>query len=160
MPNQHTATAQAPANIAFIKYWGNKNSAARIPYHNSISMNISSALTTTTVTFSEELTQDEVLLSKTPLTGPKKERVTKVLDAIRSEAKSKKLPAAAYFARIETENSFPTAAGMASSASGFAALALAATTAIGLKLSPKRLSTYARLGSGSATRSVPDGFIK
>jgi len=160
MHNQHKATAQAPANIAFIKYWGNKNSALRVPYHNSISMNISSALTTTTVEFSEQFTQDEVLLSKTALSGSKKERVIKVLDSIRTEAKKQKLPAAAYFARIETENSFPTAAGMASSASGFAALALAASTAIGLKLSLKKLSTFARLGSGSATRSIPDGFVE
>lgn len=156
----HTATAQAPANIAFIKYWGNKNTALRIPYHNSISMNLSSAVTITTVSFSEHFAEDEVLLGNTKLTGAKKDRVIHVLDAIRRTAKKHKLPTANLKAQVTTKNSFPTAAGMASSASGFAALALAGTKAAGLSLSTKELSTFARLGSGSATRSIPNGFVE
>jgi diphosphomevalonate decarboxylase len=63
-------------------------------------------------------------------------------------------------AKISTNNSFPASAGIASSASGFAALTVAAAAALGLQLSEKELSGLARLGSGSACRSVPDGFVK
>jgi len=148
------ATAEAPANIAFIKYWGNADANLRLPHHNTISMNISGAKTTTTVEFVSSLSVDEVFLGGNRIDGTGAERVTEVLNHIRKMSGSK------LFARVTTTNSFPTAAGMASSASGFAALAVAAASAAGLSLTEKELSTVARLGSGSATRSVPDGFVE
>lgn len=148
------ATAEAPANIAFIKYWGNADANLRIPYHNTISMNISGATTTTTVEFTSSLSADEVFLGGNKIDGAGAERVSAVLSHIRKMSGSKQ------YARVTSSNSFPTGAGIASSASGFAALAVAAASAAGLSLTEKELSTVARLGSGSATRSVPDGFVE
>lgn len=142
------ATAVAPANIAFIKYWGKKDSARRIPYNPSISMNLSECTTTTTVEFSKEYEKD--IISE----GFDEKRIIEHIDRIRKIAKTNAR------ARIITKNSFPTSAGIASSASGFAALTEAAVAALGLKFSEKELSALARLGSGSASRSIPDGFVK
>lgn len=140
------ATAVAPANIAFIKYWGRK--ANRIPYNPSISMNLSVCETTTTVEFSSELTRDVITR------GFDSARIVEHLDRLRKLAGVKKK------ARITTENSFPASSGIASSASGFAALTVAAASALGLTLSERELSALARVGSGSAARSIPDGFVK
>lgn len=148
------ATAEAPANIAFIKYWGNSDAHLRIPYHNTISMNLSGAKTTTTVEFTSALDADEVMIGGKKVEGTAAERVSAVLDHIRKMSGSKQ------YARVTSSNSFPTGAGIASSASGFAALAVAAASAAGLSLTEKELSTVARLGSGSATRSIPDGFVE
>ncbi|MCD8484380.1 diphosphomevalonate decarboxylase [Candidatus Woesebacteria bacterium] len=148
------ATAEAPANIAFIKYWGNADANLRLPHHNTISMNLSGAKTTTTVEFVSSLDADEVFLGGSKVDGTGAERVSKVLDHIRKISGNKQR------ARVTTHNSFPTAAGIASSASGFAALAVAAASAAGLSLTEQELSTVARLGSGSATRSIPDGFVE
>lgn len=142
------ATAIAPANIAFIKYWGRKDNKLRIPYNASISMNLSACFTTTTAEFSPDYKEDMVS------EGFDKKRVTEHLDRIRTIAKSR------LFARVTTKNSFPTAAGIASSASGFAALTVAAAAALGLQLFEKELTGLARRGSGSACRSIPDGFVK
>ncbi len=148
------ATAEAPANIAFIKYWGNADEALRLPHHSTLSMNLSGAKTTTTVEFLADLPEDEVFLGGNKVDGDGTKRVSKVLDHVR------KISGTKYRARVTSHNSFPTAAGIASSASGFAALAVAAASAAGLSLTEKELSTVARLGSGSATRSVPDGFVE
>ncbi len=148
------ATAEAPANIAFIKYWGNADAQWRIPYHDTISMNISGAKTITTVEFLPNLPADEIFLGEIKINGAEAERVIFVLNHLRN------LSGNQQFARVNSRNLFPTAAGIASSASGFAALAVAASAAAGLKLTEKQLSTVARLGSGSATRSIPDGFVQ
>lgn len=140
------ATAVAPANIAFIKYWGRL--ANRIPYNPSISMNLSNCFSTTTVEFSKEYKQDEVS------EGFDIKRIVEHLDRVRNIAKTN------VRAKVITKNSFPASAGIASSASGFAALTVAATSALELKLSERELSTLARRGSGSACRSIPDGFVK
>lgn len=149
-----SATAIAPANIAFIKYWGKKNPKLNIPFTNSLSMNLSDALTETMITFKEGLTDDKAVLNGKNVEGPSLARITKHLDHIR-ELKKTKLKAV-----IESVNSFPTASGIASSASGFSALTLAACSALELELSEKELSKIARLGSGSASRSIPDGFVE
>ncbi|OGG24104.1 diphosphomevalonate decarboxylase [Candidatus Gottesmanbacteria bacterium RIFCSPLOWO2_01_FULL_43_11b] len=141
-------TAIAPANIAFIKYWGRKDAKLRIPSNPSISMNLSACITKTTVEFSNDFKQDTVTK------GFDEKRIIAHIDRIRDLAKTK------MRAKITTNNSFPTSVGVASSASGFAALTVAAAAALGLKLSPKKLSSLARLGSGSACRSIPDGFVK
>ena len=147
------ATALAPANIAFIKYWGKRSSALRIPLNDSISMNISSAMTTTTVEFSSTFTRDEISFDGESISENESKRIKKHLDRIRRLAHKQ------IFAKVVTKNSFPKGTGIASSASGFAALSLAGARAIGLSLSEKELTILARLGSGSAARSIPDGFV-
>jgi diphosphomevalonate decarboxylase len=149
-----TATAIAPANIAFIKYWGKKDPAINLPYNDSISMNLSDALTTTTVEYSADLTEDVLLLNSQPASPAQTEKVSRHLDLVR------KLMPHPLRATVTTSHNFPTGAGIASSASGFAALSLAATAAAGLQLSEKELSILARYGSGSASRSIPNGFVQ
>ncbi len=149
-----TATAQAFANIAFIKYWGNCDPESNIPANGSISMNLDELFTRTTVTFDPALEADELFLDGQPLSGPPLARVSAFLDRVRGMAGRRE------FARVESANNFPMGAGLASSASAFAALALAASRAAGLHLAEKDLSRLARLGSGSACRSVPGGFVE
>lgn len=148
------ATVIAPANLAFIKYWGKRDEKLRLPMNNSISMNLSECFTKTTVEFDKKLKDDIVTIDDKDATEKEKARVSKFLDEVRKLAKVKTR------ARVDSQNSFPKGTGIASSASAFAALALAATHAAGLKLSKKELSILARLGSGSACRSIPDGFAE
>ncbi|HSA83846.1 MAG TPA: diphosphomevalonate decarboxylase, partial [Patescibacteria group bacterium] len=140
------ATAVAPSNIAFIKYWGKKDEILRLPENGSISMNLSNLLTTTTVEFSDSYKQDMVIYNgaKESLVG---NRAITHIDRIRKLAKI------ATNVKVVTENNFPSSTGLSSSASGFAALTVAASNAAGLKLSEKELSVLARQGSGSACRS-------
>lgn len=148
------ATAKAHANIAFIKYWGRKDEILRLPANDSISMNLSEVFTITTVEFSEGYKKDEVELVGKKLEEKEEKRIVDHLDRIRNLAKIK------TFAKVVTKNNFPTGTGIASSASGFAALTVAAVKASGLKLSEKQLSILARQGSGSACRSIPSGFVE
>lgn len=149
------ATAAAPANIAFIKYWGRKDAKLRIPYNSSISMNLSASTTTTTVEFSKVFSKDRVeLVEEERFSDTEIDRVVRQLDVIRGKAGKN------IFARVATKNSFPKSSGAASSASGFAALTTAAIAALGLTLSEKELTILARLGSGSACRSIPHGFVR
>lgn len=148
------ATAIAPANIAFIKYWGKKDKALRLPRNDSISMNLSNATTTTTVDFSQDYVKDEIYYGNQKMDDGETGRVIDHLERVRRLAKKR------LFARVITKNSFPKGTGIASSASGFAALTLAAAAASGLKLSAKQLSILARLGSGSACRSMSPGFVE
>jgi diphosphomevalonate decarboxylase len=141
------ATAVAPANIAFIKYWGKKDAKLRIPYNPSISMNLSGCTTTTTVEFSDTFSKDIVI-------GVEPERVMEHIDRLRN------LSGVKSCVRVETKNNFPIASGIASSASGFAALTVAAAAALDMNFSEKELTALARVGSGSACRSIPDGFVK
>lgn len=158
-------TAIAPANIAFIKYWGKADPPAgeagetlRFPLNSSISMNLSACVTTTTVEFSKKFSRDDVIFLETltTITRPRYvcQRVTQHLDLLRERSGTK------FYAKVVTSNTFPSAAGIASSASGFAALTVAGAAALGMNLSGKELSILARLGSGSACRSIPDGFVE
>ncbi len=148
------ATAVAPANLAFVKYWGKKDIDLRLPANNSISANLSNAITTTTVEFdnnseSDQLfVEDQLINSDTEFSN----RVFRHIDRIRIKADIN------FKAKVHTHNSFPTGVGIASSASGFAALTVASCGALGLDLSEKEMSELARLGSGSACRSIPNGF--
>lgn len=151
---EYSATAVASPNIAFIKYWGNRFSALRLPANGSISMNLGGLSTTTRVTFSAEYPTDSMLLNGEIAEGRSLARASQFLEHIRQMA------GIHYHAEINTANNFPTGAGIASSASGFAALSLAAAAAIGLKLDERQLSRLARLGSGSACRSIPAGFVE
>ncbi len=149
-----SATAIAHANIALIKYWGNRDDALRIPANGSISMNLASLTTRTTVRFSASLYSDCLILNGRPVAGAGLERVRLILDWVRARA------GVGASAEVVSENNFPTGAGIASSASAFAALALAASHAAGLSLTEIDLSRLARRGSGSACRSVPGGFVE
>lgn len=147
------ATAIAPANIAFIKYWGKKDEKLRLPINGSVSMNLSNLTTTTTVEFSASLESDSITINKQKDARDER-RVIKHLDRIR------KLASKDIKAKVVTENNFPTATGLSSSASGFAALSVAGAKAAGLELSERELSILARQGSGSACRSIPAGFVE
>ncbi|KKR63044.1 MAG: Diphosphomevalonate decarboxylase [Candidatus Woesebacteria bacterium GW2011_GWA1_40_43] len=154
MKKKYKAAAVSPANIAFIKYWGKKDPKINLPFNNSISMNLSGCHTTTEVEFDPRFNKDRIFIDSKEVEGEKKTRVVKILDLIRKKAKKR------LFAKVVSKNNFPSDAGIASSASAFSALALAGSKAIGLKLSQRELSTLARLGSGSACRSVVDGFAE
>ncbi len=146
------ATAIAPSNIAFTKYWGKKDEVLRLPENGSISMCLSHLLTTTTVEFSPNYAKDEITINGEG--ESKAERIIKHLDQVR------KLANIEQKAKVVSNNNFPSGTGLSSSASGFAALTLAATKAAGLDLSEKDLSVLARQGSGSACRSIPSGFVE
>ncbi|MBK9924847.1 MAG: diphosphomevalonate decarboxylase [Anaerolineales bacterium] len=152
--NTQTITAQAHPNIAFIKYWGNRDNALRLPANGSISMNLDGLFTRTTVSFQPTLPFDELIINGHEVNGPGLDRVSYILDIIRSMANVTER------AKVITENNFPSGAGIASSASAFAALALAGSKAVGLTLSEPALSRLARRGSGSASRSIPSGFVE
>lgn len=151
--NMH-ATALAHPNIAFIKYWGLEDEARRIPANGSISMNIGCLVTKTRVEFDPQLSEDILILNGAVTTGESLARVGHFMDHIR------RLGGQNLHARIVSDNNFPVGAGVASSASGFAALALAGTAALGLNLSERQLSNLASFGSGSACRSIPGGFVE
>lgn len=148
-------TAKAPANIAFIKYWAKADAATRVPKNNSISMNLSDMYSICTVEFDASLKKNEVhFLDEETIKSQELARISDALDKIRNIAGS------VLFAKVVTKNNFPKATGIASSASGFAALTLAATKALGLNLTEKELSLLARTFSGTACRSIPDGFVE
>jgi diphosphomevalonate decarboxylase len=153
MPFQKV-TSCANSNIAFIKYWGNRDVTHRVPLNDSVSMNLDHATTTTTVAFDAQLNDDAVLIGGAEANEAARQRVVAHLDRVRALAKIE------VKARVQSQNSFPIGAGIASSASAFAALSLAATHAAGLELSERDLSMLARQGSGSACRSVPAGFVE
>jgi diphosphomevalonate decarboxylase len=151
--SQLQATAEAGANIALTKYWGNADPDLRIPANDSVSITLDRVRTVTTVAFRADLPEDEVTVDGRPLVGPARERVSRHLDLLRG------LAGVSWRARVVSENNFPAGAGIAASASGFAALTLAGAAALGLDLSPRDLSRLARRGSGSAARSVFGGFV-
>ena len=148
------ATAIAHPNIAFIKYWGNKDEFLRIPLNSSLSMNLDTLFTRTQVEFDPRIHSDSLIINREQCYGPSFDRLSKFLDILREKSKKE------IYAKVISENNFPTAAGIASSASAFAALTLAAVNALELDLSEKELSQLARRGSGSASRSIPEGFVE
>ncbi len=157
------ATAVSPANIAFIKYWGRKEGTEDkdvIPANNSISMNIDKCQTITTVNFSPAYQENEVWIK---FFGKDYEKVSdSALNRVLNHVNYfRKINGCSLKAKIMSENSFPSDAGIAASASGFSALTLALVGAFEMKPSLKELSILVRLaGSGSACRSVIDGFAE
>lgn len=168
----NAATAIAFPNIAFIKYWGNRDPVLRLPSNGSISMNLDGLQTRTQVTFDPALPADRLTLNGRPVWGQPLERVHGLLERVRQmvggrpqaggrqQAGGHQQVDAGWFASVESENNFPAGTGIASSASAFAALALAACGAAGLELSQAELSRLARRSSGSACRSLPGGFVE
>lgn len=149
-----SATACASPNIAFIKYWGDRDPTIHLPASGSISMNLAGLSTRTEVGFHARLLRDQLILNNQAVSGAALDRMARFLDHVRQIAGRK------LFARVVSENNFPIGAGIASSAAGFAALALAATAALNIHFDEIALSKLARLGSGSACRSIPAGFVE
>lgn len=148
------ATYDAAPNIALVKYWGMRDPVLGLPYNSSLSVTLDRFRTRTSVRFDPELVSDRFVLNGIDTGGRPLESVHRFLDRVREMAGTRSA------AEVESTNNFPTASGLASSASGFAALAGASTAAAGLELSPRALSRLARLGSGSASRSVFGGFVE
>jgi diphosphomevalonate decarboxylase len=149
-----TASAVAFSNIALIKYWGNRDDLLRLPSNGSISINLEGLYARTQVAFDPGISQDTLLLNGKQENGKGLERMVGFLDLARGLAREN------LYAKVISENNFPTGAGLASSAAAYAALSLAATQALGLKLDERELSRLARRGSGSACRSIPGGFVE
>jgi len=156
-------TAFAGTNIALVKYWGKRDAALNLPATGSLSLTLDRLGTRTTVHFDGDGgggagATDRIVMNGAPADAATTARVTAFLDRVRAHAGSRVGSTARAF--VTTENGVPTASGLASSASGFAALAVAATRAAGLELPPDELSVLARLGSGSAARSIFGGFVE
>jgi len=151
------ATAIANANIALVKYWGKRNKELMLPQTGSVSMTTEGLQAHTTVEFDPKYQEDVLVVNGKEFKKGEEEYddyVGKFLSVVR-EMTGKDLKA-----KIVSNNNFPTAAGLASSAAGFAALAAATNEALGLNLDEKQLSMLARRGSGSATRSIQGGFVE
>lgn len=151
---QMKATAIAHTNIALIKYWGKRNESLFLPMNSSLSITLDKFYTTTTVEFCSQLYEDVFILNGNLTSEDETTKVARFLDHIR------RMSGTESFAMVQSTNKVPTAAGFASSASGYAALAAAATKAIGLNVDDRTLSKIARLGSGSASRSIFGGFVE
>jgi len=152
-PESGQATAVAHPNIALVKYWGKRDVERNIPAVGSLSITLDGLTTTTTVRFDPELEHDAFFLGgrvAPAMSG----RVTACLDRLRRRA------GISDRAVVESDNDFPTAAGLASSASGFAALVVAADAALGAGLDRSQLADLARQASGSAARSLFGGFVE
>jgi diphosphomevalonate decarboxylase len=148
------ATAKAHTNIALIKYWGKRDESLFLPMNGSLSLTLDRFYTTTTVAFQADLTADTLLLDGSLVDETGLRKVSAFLDKVRVLAGTN------LRAKVTSFNQVPTAAGLASSASGFAALAAAASRALGLELDGAALSRLARQGSGSACRSIYGGFVE
>ncbi len=147
------ATAVAHPNVALVKYWGKSDLERNIPAVGSLSITLDGLTTTTSVRFEPGLEADQFLLGGREAPGMA-HRVTKCLDLLRQRA------GVELRATVESGNDFPTAAGLASSASGFAALVVAADAALGAQLERAELADLARRASGSAARSIFGGFVE
>ena len=148
------ATAEARANIALVKYWGRTDAELNLPLTSSISMTVDGLVTRTTVEADPRLARDELAINGVPQQGPPLQRVVRHLDHLRKRAGNP------VFCRVASENNFAASAGLASSASAFAALTVAGFAALGVRVDAREASTFARLGSGSASRSILGGFVE
>lgn len=149
-----TGRAEACANIALAKYWGKSPRGGNLTAVPSLSLTLDALRTRTEVQLTPGLSADEITLNGSAVEGRGRQRIVALLDRMRD------LAAVRTKARVDSTNDFPTAAGLASSASGFAALALASARAFGLPLTHTQLSSQARQGSASAARSLFGGFVE
>ena len=154
MSSQAGATAVAHTNIALVKYWGKREAALMLPAASSVSLTLDAFFTTTSVEPGLDSATDEVVLDGVALHGGALTKVVRLLDLVRQATGRTER------ARVISSNTVPTEAGLASSASAFAALAGAAAHAYGWDLSPRDLSRLARRGSGSASRSIFGGLVR
>jgi len=148
--------AIAHPNIALVKYWGKADATLNVPAVPSVSITLDALTTETRVCFDASLATDSLCMNGIELapTSEQARRITACLDALRT------LTEIRLQARVETRNDFPTGAGLASSASGFAALVVAAAAALKLELSLADASKIARAASASAARSLFGGFAE
>lgn len=166
MAEIYQASTTAPVNIAVVKYWGKRDPKLNLPTNSSVSVTLSQAdlRTHTTAACSTSFTEDTLLLNSSPqdVTGARTQACFRELRSLRSalESSNPSLPKLSSLPlRIVSENNFPTAAGLASSAAGFAALVRAIANLYELPSSATDLSRIARQGSGSACRSLFGGYV-
>ena len=145
------ATAVASPNMALVKYWGKRDDKLILPYNSSLSMTLGGFTTKTTVEFGD-YGSDTIVINDEQLKKDEKD-IAGHLERIRNMAGIKEK------AKVVSESNFPISSGLASSASGLAALTLSATKAAGLNLSERELTILTRIGSGSACRSICEGFV-
>lgn len=148
------ATARAHTNFALVKYWGKRGTALNLPAVGSISITLDALFTRTKVVLDPNANDDSLVLNGKQASEADAARAFRFVEMLRARA------GISDRATIVSDNNFPTGAGLASSASGFAALAMATASALGLKLSGRELSEIARRGSGSAARSIYGGFVE
>jgi phosphomevalonate decarboxylase len=146
------ATAVAHPIQGLVKYHGMRDHELRLPYHDSISVSTAPSRTRTTVAFEDDRETDEYVIDGEVVEGQGAERIRSVVDEVRERADEDRR------IRMQSESNFPTNIGFGSSASGFAALAVAACEAAGLDLSHPTMSAIARRGSASAARAVTGAF--
>ena len=146
-------TARAHTNIALIKYWGKRDKKLFLPYTSSLSMTLDAFYTDTSVAFNHS-DKDEFYLNGEKQGEKETEKISRFIDLFRNEAKSQEK------VTVKSQNFVPTAAGLASSASAFAALSLALNHLFELHFSLEKLSTFSRKGSGSSTRSLFGGLVE
>ena len=144
----------APSNIALCKYWGKRDAELNLPVNGSLSVSLAHLGTRTRV-MPIDAPADEIVLNDQLQSAdqPFAQRAIRFIDMFRADQPQQKF-------RVETQNNIPTAAGLASSASGFAALTLALIDALALDLTDAEASVLARIGSGSACRSLFNGFVE
>ena len=146
------ATAVAHTIQGLMKYHGLKNKKLRLPFHDSISVCVKELTTTATVDFSPHYTEDFVQINESVAKGTEAQRVLVVIDALRRLQKTQDR------VKIASKNNLEKAKGVGFSAAAFASIAFAASNALNLKIDRQRLSEIARLGAGSASRSLVGGF--
>lgn len=167
MPEIYRASTTAPVNIAVIKYWGKRDPKLNLPTNSSLSVTLSQSdlRTHTTASCSPSYTSQDTLLlngQNQDVSGARTQACFRELRALRKQLEDAnlELPKLSTFPlKIVSENNFPTAAGLASSAAGFAALVRAIANLYELPSSPTDLSRIARQGSGSACRSLFGGYV-
>ncbi|KAI4169632.1 MAG: hypothetical protein LQ343_005571 [Gyalolechia ehrenbergii] len=163
----YRASTTAPVNIAVIKYWGKRFPPLNLPTNSSLSVTLSQAdlRTHTTASCSPTFSPPDTLhlnSAPQPLATPRPTACLSALRSLRSALESANPalpPLSTYPLRLCSKNNFPTAAGLASSAAGFAALVRAIADLYSLPHSPTELSLIARQGSGSACRSLLGGYV-
>lgn len=148
------ATARANANVALAKYWGKRDAALNLPATGSLSVTLDGLETTARVAFLPDLSTDLITFAGEPAPAGEVHRISRFIDLVRTAARSR------LRATVDIRSNFPVAAGLASSASTYAAVARAATAAAGLTPTDRELSILARRGSGSACRSIFGGFVE
>lgn len=150
MNTPHPATARAHPNIALVKYWGKRDEALILPHQSSLSVTLAPLEVRTTVEFGSAA--DQVDLNGSRAKGRELERVLALVNAVREG-----VPGGLGPVKVTSQGNFPMSAGLASSAAGFAALAVATRAAAGLPRNTRAESMLARQGSGSACRSIEGG---
>lgn len=142
-------TAKAPVNIALIKYWGKQDEDKVIPYNSSLSLSLDNLYTITTLSYADNFS---FALNGKEVDGVERDKVYEFLLNFASIEEVNKT-------KVVSRNFVPTAAGLASSASGFAALSKAANTFYKTNYDLQKLAQITRLGSGSACRSLLGAFV-